>query len=103
MHAFIPPSQINSEDVRALRHLRYLTVVDAELEKAVDRERSPNSDKERNMCRRELISLLKDSPSTERKFLRWKIAQSYQRTDGPGWVYHVVTNKELEVLPETPP
>ena len=96
------PSQTDSKAIKALRRLEHLAVVDVELEEAVDREPVDDIEKGRKTWRRELISLLKDSPSTERKFLRWKIAQSYLRTDGRGRAYEIVVNEELEVLPETP-
>ena len=96
------PSQINSETIKGLRRLKHLAIVDVELENAIDRETIGALVKGRKMWRRELIGLLKDSPSTERKFLRWKIAQSYMRQDGRGRAYVVVTNEELEVFPETP-
>ena len=49
--------------------------------------------------KRHLIEVLKDSPSKERKFLRWKV------TEVPNFTYPhhdvVVEVGELEVLPET--
>ena len=59
-------------------------------------------EKGRRSWKRELISLLKDSPSTERKFLRWKIAKSYPHTSARGRAYTIVVKEGLEVLPETP-
>ena len=104
MRVFTTPSQTNSKAIKELRRLKHLAVVDVELEIAIHRETFDEMDKGEKMWRRELISLLKDSPSREHKFLRLKFAQSYQRTDGHGWAYVVVTsaNEELEVLPETP-
>lgn len=47
-----------------------------------------------------LIRVLKESPSKERKFLRWKVSGS--RMDC-GVAEYIVENGELEVLPETSP
>jgi len=93
-------SQTNSEAIKELRRLEHLAVVDVELEEALDHE--PATAVSRATWKRELISLLKNSPSAERKFLKWKIAQSYMRADGRGRVYEVVVNEKFEVLPETP-
>jgi len=94
------PSQTDSAPIKELRRLKHLAVVDVELEERKDREPADAADREngRKIWKRELISLLKDSPSTERKILRWKIAQSSMRTRA----YEVVEDEELEVLPETP-
>ena len=78
--------------------------MDVELEEDKDRGfvDAAGREKGRKRWKRELIDLLKHSPSTERKFLRWKIAQSYLRTGVDfGWAHDVVVNEELEVLPET--
>ena len=93
-------SQTDSEAIKELRRLKHLAVVDVELDEALDYE--PPNAVARETWKQELISLLKNSPSAERKFLRWKVAQSYMRTDGRGRVYEVVVNEKLEVLPETP-
>ena len=47
-----------------------------------------------------LIQVLKESPSNERKFLRWKVAE-HQYYRGATRNIVVVENGELEVLPET--
>jgi len=103
MPVLITPLQTDGARIKELRRLKHLAVVEVELEENMDREPAdaPDREKERNRWKRELISLLKGSPSTERKFLRWKIAQGYLRTDRRGRVYEVVVNEELEVLPET--
>ena len=46
-----------------------------------------------------LIRVLKESPSNERKLLRWKVTQLQFHLDVLRYV--VVENGELEVLPET--
>lgn len=48
-----------------------------------------------------LIQVLKDSPSKERKFLRWKTYEGLRR--GTRNAHVAVENGELEVLPETSP
>jgi len=96
-------SQTNSEAIKELRRLTHLSVVDVELEEAVDHEPASHNGAAREVWKRELISLLKDSPSTERKFLRWKIAKSYPRTSARGRAYRIVVNEELEVSQEAPP
>lgn len=55
----------------------------------------------RETWKRELISLLKDSPSADRKVLRWKIVQSYPHPRRAGRAYDVVETEELEVSPKT--
>ena len=51
--------------------------------------------------KRELINLLKDSPLTDCKILRWKAVQSYQPSISIHWAFEVVEAEELEVFPET--
>jgi hypothetical protein len=98
------PSQSDSKPIECLRQLKYLTVVDVDLEEEKDYE-PPDAagwENARKIWKRKLIDLLRDSPSTERKFLRWKISQSYPRADGGrGRAYDVVESEELEVLLET--
>jgi len=99
----IASSQSDSGLVGELRQLNHLAVVDVELEEAKDREPVDGLDLEkgRKVWRSQLISILKDSPSTERKFLRWKIVQSFVRADRRGRAYEVVVKEELEVFPDT--
>ena len=49
--------------------------------------------------KRHLIEVLKDSPSKERKFLRWKVCGSQRGISRS--VQVVIEEGELEVLPET--
>ena len=49
-----------------------------------------------------LIQILKDSPSKERKFSRWKVSESQLYCDISEDIVIVVEDGELEVLPETP-
>jgi len=48
-----------------------------------------------------LIEVLKDSPSKERKFLRWKVYEDQRRRGIPRGGHVVVEEGELEVFPET--
>ena len=48
-----------------------------------------------------LVQVLKDSPSKERKFLRWKISERQMPYGVSEYTVIVVENGELEVLPET--
>jgi hypothetical protein len=94
-------SQSNSEHIQPLRQLKHLAIVDvnlfatknAELPEVI-REMVPET------WKRELIGLLKDSPSTDHKFLRWKIIRNYVRRH-VGRVHEIVEAGELEVFPET--
>jgi len=101
IRAPITPSQCDSAPIKELRQLKYLTGVDVEFKEERDREPGDAADREkgRKMWKRELVNLLKDSPSPERKFLRWKIIQSRFPTNGGyGWSHEVVENEGLEVL-----
>lgn len=103
MHALTIPPQSDSEPVEELRQLKYLAVVDIHLEEGWHREPSDPADREqaRKGWKRKLISLLKDSPSTERKYLRWRVAKCRPHSGGNGRAYDIIENEELEVLPET--
>ena len=104
--------QSDSQPIRELRRLKHLAVVDVELMHVIGRsvlERSSDVGRQwmrgLETWRRELISLLKDSPSTERKFLRWKITISHlvlETTGNRNWVHAIMANEELEVFPDTP-
>jgi len=62
------------------------------------------TEKNLELWKNRLIGILRDSPSTERKFLGWKV-HTYQRRVSPGRSYiarALVQEGKLEVLPETP-
>jgi len=104
IRTFTAPPQSKTEHIENLRRLKHLTVIEVDLEEEKDREPPQGCwDKARKIWKKELVSLLRDSPSTDRKFLRWKLVQSYPRIRGGGRAYDVVENGELEVLPETSP
>jgi len=98
----IAPSQSDRGLIKDLRRLKHLAVVDVELDERRDCRPADAADRERERkaWKRELVNLLKDSPSTERKFLKWTVTKSHLRTVF-GWAYEVVESEELEVLPET--
>jgi len=48
-----------------------------------------------------LIDVLKNSPSEDRKFLRWTLARSYRRLVDNRIIDEVVEAEELEVLSES--
>lgn len=51
-----------------------------------------------------LIDVLKNSPSKDRKFLKWDIVRLWlQPFDNDGYTRTVVEAGEMEVLPEPPP
>lgn len=49
-----------------------------------------------------LIQVLKDSPSEERKFVRWRVSEKYTIPHRGKRNLAVVEKGELEVLPERP-
>ena len=79
--------------IEKLRQLKYLTVIDVYLDRG---SQTHDSDQQgvRAIRKKEFISLLKDSPSSDRKYLRWKVVQRRLGTDR---AYDVVENEELEV------
>jgi len=50
-----------------------------------------------------LIDVLKNSSSKDRKLLRSNVTQTYQTAFDRRYVYFVVEDEELEVLPELSP
>ena len=50
-----------------------------------------------------LIDVLKNSPSKDRKFLRWNLIQVYKDPINDCHVSEVAESGELEVLPESSP
>lgn len=93
------PLQSESEPIKRLRQLKYLAIVGVDLSERKDNE-PPETVQEREIWRRELISILKDSPSKDRKILRWRVVQSYRHPGTIRLLYDVVEDEELEVLPE---
>jgi len=84
--------------------LKHLAFIEADLDEATDckpLQAEEVQEKARKVWKRELIDLLKDSPSTDRKVLRWKIVQSYPHCLRAGRAHDVIETEELEVSPET--
>jgi len=102
IHALTTPLQFEDEPIKLLRQLTHLAIIEANLEEELDcRPVERALENARETWRRELISLLKDSPSTDRKILRWKLVQNCRHPRGTGRVYNVVETEELEVSPKT--
>ena len=102
IHALTTLLQSEDEPIKLLRQLTHLAVIEADLEEELDcRPVERVLENARGTWRRELIGLLKDSPSTDRKILRWKFVQSHRHPHGTGRVYNVVETEELEVSPKT--
>lgn len=88
------PSQPDREEFKTLRRLKHLAVINVDLAY----ECGPHGDWVRPMranLKKEFISILKDSPSTDRKFLRWKVVRS---TDPFHRTHEVVEDQEVEVF-----
>lgn len=102
MYTLTAPSQFSTESIDPLRWLKHLAVVDVDLEEGQDYEPPIVMDweKARKVWKGKLIGFLKDSPSTDRKVLRWRISHSYRGGEFLRWRYHVVENEELEVSRE---
>ena len=92
----ISPLQSYKGHIEMLRQLEHLTVVDASLEE----ENEPHDsdwEETREGWKRDLISILKDSPSKDRKVLKWKVIQRRSLTHVAGNIYDVAENEEFEV------
>jgi len=99
---FTIPLQSTTQPVEHLQQLKYLAVVNVDLSERKDGELAGAVLREaREIWKKKLVDLLKDSPSVDRKFLRWKVVQTYRRPDSFYQAYDVVETEELEVLPET--
>ena len=93
-------SQSDRDQFHLFRQLRHLAIIGVNLGYGIE----PRGDWEnsRVVWRRELTGILKDSPSRDRKVLRWKVVQVRPYTPGADRVYDVMEKEELEVSqPET--
>jgi len=97
---FITLLQFTIEPIKHLRQLEYLAIVDANLCEMKNLAGAVQ-EKAREIWKRELIGLLKDSPSTDRKVLRWKVVQICLCPNDVRLVYDIVESEESEVFPET--
>lgn len=98
----IPSSQSYRNYLETLRQLKHLAVVDADFDQGSEPHDS-NWEEMRASWKRELLGLLKDSSSTDRKVLRWKVVQRRPLAHGAENSYDVVENEEFEVSRETSP
>jgi len=93
---FTTPSQSKGELVSDLQRLKHLTVIEVGLKEEV-RYGYPEADlkEARESWKKVLIRILKDSSSTDRKVLRWKIDRSYRCVYHAGLAYDLVESGEL--------
>ena len=63
-------------------------------------EEEPDLLRKRKTWKAGLIDVLKNSPSKDRKFLRWNLIQVYKQPADDCYVSEVAETEELEVLPE---
>lgn len=104
IHTFTVPLQSDNEYIKKLRQLTHLDLIEADLDEAMDYKPLQHEgarEKARKDWKREFVDLLKDSPSTDRKVLRWKVVQSYPHPVRAGRAYDIMETEELEVSPET--
>lgn len=78
-----------------LRQAKHLSVVEAHFYER--KWYHSDSEEDRRVWKMNCIDVLKNSPSKNRKFLRWKVAQEYTY---PIDDYAVIEAEELEVSPE---
>jgi hypothetical protein len=103
-------AQADIEPAEHLRSLKHLAVVDIDFIIVLPYPKNSTeweldmaqTETELEAWRRQLIKVLKDSSSKERKFLRWKVyAYDSQRCHSISGGSRVAVEGELEVLPET--
>jgi len=110
-HTLIDFTQADTKPVERLRALRHLAVVELDFITSPfhpDETGTAKSDLYRTQVEMDLkawkacvVEILKDSPSKERKFLRWKVYKSQRPHGIPRGIHVVVEEGELEVFPET--
>ena len=103
-------SQINANVAHHLRSLKHLAVVDLNFTIMFHRflvstqgTREQKREELLEGWKKLLIQVLKDNPSEERKFLKWKFTESIRTRvcEDPAYMPTIVTkNGELEVLPK---
>ena len=101
MRGLIPPPQSYRRYLETLKQLKHLTIVDVDLEQGTEPYDSEWQET-RASWKRDLVGLLKDSPSTDRKVLRWKVVRRRLLAHGAGNAYDVVENEEIEVSQKPP-
>ena len=89
--------------VKDLQQAKNLSVVEIHLsDSQSNSERLPDTLAELETWKTCLIDVLKSSPSKERKFLRWNVAQRVLRSADVPYVWEVLRAGELEVLSGPP-
>ena len=99
VHGLIILSQSNGEGFQSLRQLKHLTVVDVNLEHFT--QATANWAAKREIWKKELIRILKDCSSTDRKVLRWKVVKRRPHFRDDDQNYDVLENEEVEVTQGT--
>lgn len=104
-------AQVDTKPVESLRSLKHLAVVDLDFTTSPfypDENGTPKNELYRTQAETDLkvwkgylIEVLKDSPSEERKFLRWKVCKTLRQLYTSGGAHVVLEEGELEVFPET--
>ena len=94
-----PLQQLGRDNIiNHLRQARNLSVVEIRL---TGHREDPRFLEEREVWKAGLIDVLKNSPSKDRKFLRWNLVQIYRRLADNRLIHEVVEAEVLEVLPES--
>lgn len=111
VHRLIDFTQADTKPLEHLRALRHLAVVDLdfitspfypdETGTAKSELYRVRAETDLGVWKAYLIEVLKDSPSNERKFLRWKVYKSLRHHGIPRGIQVVVEEGGLEVFPET--
>ena len=106
-HELIVSAQADPKPVEHLRALNHLAVVGLDFTIHPDEAGTARSEfykarakKDLEVWKTYLVEVLKNSPSKERKFLRWRVYKGHRRRGTPREV-QVVVEGELEVFPET--
>jgi len=89
--------------VKPLRRAKNLSVVEVDLAELDRFSRSPDVLAQLEAWKTGIVDVLKNSPSKDRKFLRWNVAQIGQALSDDCYVRRVVEAEVLEVLAEPSP
>lgn len=97
IHVLNMPPQCDRKQLQELRQLKKLSVIDVDIERRG--EAPADWEQTRAIWKKELTSILKDSPSRDRKILRWKVVRPNLNSfsDDILRTYDVVENEEIEV------
>lgn len=98
IHLLYTLQQYKSDEiVKLLRQAEHLSVVETHF--IEHRDKYSGKLERRKAWKAGLVDVLKNSPSEDRKFLRWKVSQIHPRATDRFAVHEVVEIEELEVLP----